>query len=339
MLKALTVLMVTALALGFSAAAATSASAAVKTYTRPGQGSTPTPGVTPLAAGGSIEVMVSTSGSTVEGTPFVRSTVRSVPSLCWYGRGPTGQEYFEYWKPGGLARESATLDAFAAQGLLHAGFESHAADTQGHWYESTCRADAPGALAIAYHLSHPGVFVGPADPVPASEVDVDPAVLAEVAFEAMDLPRGTIRWNPTMDGSGATLVNFDTWVWVEGAPTAVSVTAQVPAGTWARVDARLDRLDLTAPSAAPVSCPDSGAAWTAGATSSSCMIVFDRSSANQPVKAGHTVPTTTLTATGSWTATWVSSANPDTPTALPAQELTSTAEIPVAEIQALVTSR
>lgn len=70
---------------------------------------------------GSIEVAVSTSGSTVEGTPFASSSVRRVDPVCWYRRGQTGMEYFEYWKPGGPARQSCTLEAYAAQGLLHVG--------------------------------------------------------------------------------------------------------------------------------------------------------------------------------------------------------------------------
>lgn len=53
---------------------------------------------------GSIEVMVSTSGSTVEGKPFASSSVRRVNPVCWYRQGPTGMEYDEYWSPGRPAR-------------------------------------------------------------------------------------------------------------------------------------------------------------------------------------------------------------------------------------------
>lgn len=170
-----------------------------------------------------------------------------------------------------------------------------------------------------------------------TQVDVDPRQLAEIAYELADLPTGTIRWNPSLPGGGATVVNMDTWVWVEGAPTSVAVTAQVPSGTWARVDAQLSGLELSAPGADPASCPDTGRSWSVGATGTSCALVFLRSSANQAVKVGQTLPTATLTATATWTASWVSSLDP-TPTALPTQELTATAEVPVAEIQALVTA-
>ncbi|NTW40584.1 MAG: hypothetical protein HGA44_11980 [Cellulomonadaceae bacterium] len=248
----------------------------------------------------------------------------------------SGFEYFEHWKPGGPARQSPTLDAYAAQGLLHAGYESYATDTEGHWYEATCRTDAPGAYATDYFLAHPAVWVPAGVPAPAVEAVVDPAVLAQVASDAMDLPTGTIRWNPSLDGSGATVVNMDTWVWVEDAPTTVSVRAEIP-GTWAQVDAVLSGLDLTAPGADDAHCPDTGIPWVQGAGSTTCKINFYRSSANQTVKAGQSWPTATLTATASWTASWTSSQDA-TPTALPAQTLTATAEIPVAEIQSVVTN-
>jgi len=337
-LRPLAVLAVTALAVGLCSSAQADPTAPVAAgFGHTGQQPpTAAPVVTPEAAAGSIEVTVTTSGSTVEGVAFSRSSVRSVPPVCWYGRGMTGQGYFEYWKAGGVARQSGTLDAYAAQGLLHPGYEAYATDAAGHWYEGTCRADATADQATAYQASHPPLFVLASQPVPAPQADVAPAVLAQVAFEAMDLPHGVIRWNPTLEGSGATVVNTDTWVWVEGAPTTVSVTAQVPSGTWAQVDATLDHLDLTALGADPASCKDTGVAWTKGATSTSCSIVFSHSSANQPVKTGQTLPTATLTATGSWTATWFSSLDPAR-TALPAQDLTTTTEIPVAEIQSLVT--
>jgi len=333
------VLAVTALAVGLcSSAQAEPAAPVPNDYGDVGQQPTPAaPVVTAEAAAGSIEVTVTTSGSTVEGVAFTRSSVHKVAPVCWYGRGMTGQEYFEYWKPGGVARQSGTLDAYAAQGLLYPGYEAYATDAAGHWYDAVCRFDAPADQATAYRASHPAVFVLASQPVPAAQADVAPAVLAQVAFEAMDLPHGVIRWNPTLEGSGATVVNMDTWVWVEGAPTTVSVTAQVPSGTWAQVDATLDHLDLTAPGADPVSCNDNGVAWAKGATSTSCSIVFYHSSANQPVKTGQTLPTVTLTATGSWTATWFSSLDPTRAALPPAQDLTTTTEIPVAEIQALVT--
>lgn len=218
----------------------------------------------------------------------------------------------------------------------HEGYQAHADNTEGHWYLPECRADAPAEFKRAYYASHPVVFIEPGEPAPAEDAVVDPAVLARAAHEAMDLPEGVIRWNPSLQGSEATVVGMDTWVWVEDAPTAVSVRAEIP-GVWAQVDAVLSGLELSAPGADPVHCPDTGTQWTSGASSTSCSISFFRSTANQPVKAGQSQPTATLTATATWTASWTSSLNA-TPTVLPSQTLTTTAEIPVAEVQAIVTS-
>lgn len=302
--------------------------------------SDPTPsGTGAEASAGSISVMVTTSGSTTSGVPFVRSSVRSVAPVCWYGQKETGAAYYEYWKPGGVARQSPTLDDYAAQGLLNPGWESHSTDTVGHWYEATCRTDAPVDKAAAYRASHPPVYVTPADKVPVAAPDVSPETLAQVAFAAMDLPRGVIRWSPSLQGSGATVVNTDTWVWVEGAPTTVTVTAAVASGPSAQVTATLQDLSLTAPGADRSSCgPTVGVPWAAGATSTSCKIRFVRSTANQVVKAGQSLPTATLTATGTWSASWTSSADPATQTPLPTQDLVTTAEVPVAEIHTLVTT-
>lgn len=291
--------------------------------------------VSPEVGGGTIAVTVTSSGSTGEGRTFSTSVQASVAPDCWMSAGWTGYEYYEYWKPGGPAREADTLDDYAAQGLLHQNYEAHATDTEGRWYEPRCRYDIDGDTQLAYLTSHPAVYVMPGDPPPPADVLVDPRLLVEIAEDNMALPTGTIRWNPSLQGSGATLVNMDTFVWVEGAPATVEVTASVP-GVWARVNARIASMELSAPNADDVSCPDVGTPYSAGMTSSTCAIVFTRSTANQPVKAGNTLPTATLTATTTWEATWVSSLDPD-PQPLDVQTVSTTAEIPVAEVQSVVT--
>jgi hypothetical protein len=115
------------------------------------------------------------------------------------------------------------------------------------------------------------------------------------------------------------------------------VRAEIP-GTWAQVDAQLSGLELSAPGAEqlnPDGCPDTGTPWTAGASGTTCGVRFWRSTANQHLKDGQTLPTATLTATATWTASWTSSLN-GTVTPLASQTLTTVAEIPVAELQSLV---
>ncbi len=258
--------------------------------------------------------------------------------MCWYGRDKSGKDYYDYWGPEGAARSSGTLDAYAYQDLLYRGYDSeqYRADTTGRWYGPECRSDAPADVVAAFRAAHPPVYWWPADPVPAEHEGVDPRQLAQVAYEFTDLPTGTVSWSPKLGAVGATVVNTDTWVWVGGAPSSVSVTASIP-GMWARVDAVLDHVEVSAPGADPVTCAEPGVAWAEGAASTPCSIRFTHSSAGQPVKDGLSVPTSTLTMTAVWTASWVSSAN-SVPTALPAQEITVTAEVPVAEVQTIVTS-
>ena len=106
-------------------------------------------------------------------------------------------------------------------------------------------------------------------------------------------------------------------------------------GTWAQVTAQVATIDVTAQGADPVSCPGLGTPWTRQASQSSgCAVVFTRSSAHlDPTQA---VPTATMTVTATWEASWTSSMH-TTPQPLPAQQTTVTTQIPVAEIQTLVT--
>lgn len=216
--------------------------------------------------------------------------------------------------------------------ILLPNFEAYQDETVSGWWIPSCEDPA---LFAAYKAVNDPVFVDEGDPVPAGEASISPEVLAQVAYESMDLPKGTIRWNPSLvDVSGATLVNMDTWVWVENAPTSVSVTAEIP-GTWARVDATFARMTLSAPGADSSTCATTGVPWQAN-TEPPCSLVFFHSSANQPVKDGYDLPTATLSGTASWASSWVSSLNP-TPTVLAPQDVVTTAEIPVAEIQTIVT--
>ena len=126
-------------------------------------------------------------------------------------------------------------------------------------------------------------FVETGDPVPVAEAAVDPRVLMEAARDAMVLPTGTIHWNPSLQGSGATVVNMPTFVWVENSTTAVQVLAEIPAiNTWAQIDATMAELTLTADDAVQEgTCTDNGTPYRAGMTTSSCSIIFHRSSAKR----------------------------------------------------------
>lgn len=293
----------------------------------------PPPAVTPVAAAGSVAVTVYGSGVTTGGGSFsVPSRSMWVAPVCFYITMGTGRQYADALNHG-LEDSVLRMLPAAERSTPLPGWEEHSTDDAGLWWIPSCVDTEPFA---AYNAGNDPVFVIPGGVVPAGIAAVDPQVLAQVAYDAMDLPTGIIRWNPTLAGSGATIVNLDTVVWVEGGPTQVSITAEVP-GVWARVDATLDHLDLAAEGADPGTCPGAGKAWTGGADTTVCSVVFFRSSANQPIKAGHDLPTATLTATATWNAAWVSSLEPN-PTNLPTQQIAATTEIPVAEIQSLVTT-
>ena len=281
----------------------------------------------------STDVVVSTTGATTDGAPFSSQTHVSVPRRCWYGPTMSGKTYYDYWTTG--PGSGGTLSQYAAQGLLIPHFEVQATETTGLWYQVTCASSVPTEEYLADIAAHPGVYVMPGQPAPAVEEGIDPAVLAQAAVEHMQLPTGTIRWKIRSAGSGATVVNVDTWIWVQDAATRVEVTASVP-GVSSTVQATLASMALSARGADPDPLPDLGTAYTAEATATTCSILFTRSSAGQPVQAGQTQPTFTLTASATWAATWTSSLDP-TPRDLGTQTVTTTAQIPVAEIEALVT--
>ena len=299
--------------------------------------SAPTQSVGAVAGPDGLEATV-TSTSQVGGTvPFQRTVHMRVPAMCWMTAGPSGAEYAANWGEGGTFFEAnGGSGGYAYIRSVYPDFEQYA-DKDGSWYTTRCRTDAPPTLVVEYLRAHPPRFVETGTPAPQPEPDVDPRVLVQAARDAVVLPTGQIRWNPSVTGSGAAVVNLPTFVWVEGSTTAVQVRAEIPTtGTWAQIDATLGGLDLAAEGADPATCADNGTPYTPGMTSSSCAIQFTRSTAGRPVKAGQTLPTTTLTATARWTATWTSSLGTD-PQPLDVPATTTTAEVPVAEIQTIVT--
>lgn len=285
------------------------------------------------SGGGTISVTVRGSGVLPGGGAVDLDTTNvAMHPLCWYTSFATGKEYAEFVESG----RAAELDHHSPDGYTPVeGWEEHKDDDKGHWYGGECSSaywegdDLDGFFAAsdAWFADHDTVWVDAGDAPP--DPLVTPEMLAEVAFSAMKIPHGTIHWNPTRKGDDATLVGLDTWVWLEGAPTAVDVTASVYGGAiWARVDSTMTGMDVSGEGATSVRCPDGGTAWAAGATSD-CTIEFERSSANQPSQ------TSTITARSVWESSWVSSAGgPATP--LDAQTVTETAEVPVAEIQSVV---
>lgn len=298
------------------------------------------PDVTPESRSGSIRVTITVRGLTAGGEVVTsRPAAVWVQPECYYMRGATGADHFE-WFESGEADLLRQLNPSWPSELFErpADLELYKDDTEGHWYHPACDGyrwldEYRTPSQEEYLRTHDSVYVEAGENPPQTVV-IDPEVLAQIAFDEMDLPLGDVQWNPTRTGDAATFVNLETWVWLEDAPVEIEVTAEVP-GTWATVTGTLERLEISAPGADTAVCPGAGVPWTAAQTGTPCTIVFTRSSANQDVKDGFDVPTTTTTVTAVWAASWTSSQDP-TPTALPTQTQPTTAEIPVAEIQSIV---
>jgi len=169
-------------------------------------------------------------------------------------------------------------------------------------------------------------FTGPPPP-PV----VDPEMLAQYAYEVMDLVAPTLDWNPkARQAANGSLVNLPTWLWVEddSAVAQRSVTASA-GGVSATVTAETGGLSVLSPAGA-TECDSQQAAtrYAPGTTeSAACTLTFVRASGGYAN--GFPVEASTV-----WNASWTASTgdggdlNPRTENA--------TTFIPVAEAQALV---
>jgi hypothetical protein len=214
-------------------------------------------------------------------------------------------------------------------------------------YKPVCRQDAPACALVGFAgvALPPGRLGGtcgmnlgirffPTGAEPAPQIA--PADLAQVASDNMDIPDPVVDRNPKVTAlTGATLVSLPTWFWVTD-PTSVggaegtrTIRAEV-GGVWAQVVARTEGLHLSSPAGGKDCGP--GQALTHYAMgvneSSACTVPFTRSSVGYPT--GFPVDAST-----SWSAEWTGSGN--TGGALAALQRGSVVDVPVAEVQTLVT--
>lgn len=299
----------------------------------------PEPVTSPGAEDGTISMFIETNGFQTGGTPYQRTATVRIAPRCWYKWWATGKDYADMWSdPDYLRGIGATDDPYKTtpfDGYLE--HKDKGAD-EGAWYWPWCNEAVDGAYVLQYVDSHPPRYFPRNDPPRVDTADVDPLLMVQRAYEEMDLPTGTVRWNPSLEGSGATVVNFETWVWVEEAAQTATVRATLETGQWAQVEARVTGVVVSAPGAQDAECDDLGVPWSPEqeSTGGQCVIVFDRSSAREERKGGRTHRTTTMEVVASWSATWTSWQNPE-PQEFATPTTTVTAEIPVAEVQTVVT--
>ena len=166
---------------------------------------------------------------------------------------------------------------------------------------------------------------------------VTPADLAAAARDVMVIPVPTFDRNPKVIKAGqATLVGLATWFWVTdpaatgGATGTRTIRADV-GQAWAQVVATTTGLHLKSP-AGSASCTPGQARtpWRQGRSeASACTLAFTKASVRYP--GGYPVAATTR-----WTAEWTGSGN--TSGTLDPLTRTWTGNVPVAEVQTIVTS-
>lgn len=202
------------------------------------------------------------------GGPKGGSTTVTPPNPCRYFFWMTGPDMATY-----AANFHPPLIAPAP------GWEAHATDTAGAWYEAHCvygagdgTPDAFDARSAAFKAANPPAWFGAPPPPPPIPV----ADLVEYAKDSTGIPLSVVSVNPT----GETVVGLRTWVWpTAGLPEPVVARAE-SGPNWAQVTATPGKLQLSAPGATVGSC-DRAPAYTPGAPDSAtdCYVEFRSSSA------------------------------------------------------------
>jgi hypothetical protein len=320
----LAVLLVT----GGTFAATTTASAAGRTQPAPDPGTVQT-------SDAKITVTVSGSGYK-SGSPGSdgSGTVRvSSPEPCWMAEGLTGAQYYESVVSGELARMyKHTLDEIF---VPRPGYELHKADVKGHWYGPLC-SQLPGqntaeflTLAELFTAAHQAEYVE-ANQSP-SIPPVSPELLRETAINNLYVPPPELNWNPKRLGNQGTLVNLETWFWLENPPPKTLTVRAAAAGSEATVTVTFDGMEITAPGELAKSCPGTGTPYTPGAHDPTCALMFSHASSALGTDA------TAVTVNTSWTGTWESNGQEMGPITPQPNPRSATEHIVVDEVQTLVT--
>lgn len=257
-----------------------------------------------------------------------------VPALCWMMAAETGSAYYQWVASGQMSRDMRhSGDSVGPR----QGYAAHKNDGKGQWWVPVCDSGnwpnpsdflGYGRYVDQFWAAHPVVYVPAAQTPPAPPVT--PELLREVAITYLRLPDPRLDWNPKRLGNQGTLVNLDTWFWLDNAPATESVTVTAADGTAATVTATFAGMDITAPDEIPVSCAGPGTAYSPGAHPT-CVLVFSRASSALGVQA------TPVTVTARWTATWAFNGAGQGPIPTQPAPVAATANIAVDEVQTLVT--
>ena len=311
--------------------------------------SDPTTTTTPAAAvttGPKIEVTVTGSGykGGSSGSGGGGSVSLTVPAPCWMVAADTGKEYYEWVHSGRMAQANHNMALNQGEYMTALpGYEAYKDDALGHWYYAYCdidnwpvQDDLAGFITVhdRYWAEYGWQYFPVTEDPPAPPVP--PELLREVAIKSLTLPDPELDWNPKIKGNDGTLVNLDTWFWLNNAPPRLDVRAQ--AGTsWATVTATFGGMDITAPGEAPVSCANAGTPYVTGAKNTDCIVAFSRASSALGAQAsgGSGAEATPVTVKTRWTATWEGTGVGQTPITFPTKP-ERIVNIRVDEVQTLV---
>lgn len=162
---------------------------------------------------------------------------------------------------------------------------------------------------------------------------VDARVLAEYAYEVMDLVSPELNWNPRLAAHNeAAMINLPTWLWVDQQAAVQTREVTATAGPVSvTVTATTDGLSVTSPAGTTQCSTDEAAtAYASGVSeNSACTLTFGRPSTGYDQ--GFPVDATTV-----WEASWTS--NTGEGDDLQGRTVNETTYIPVAHSQALVTN-
>jgi hypothetical protein len=282
-----------------------------------------------------ITVSISGTGYTPQhggstGSGGGSDTVRVLPP-CWLFPAVSGKAGYEF----ALAHPPAPGTPYPPMSE----FVAHKDDVTGYWYGVACSNlnwpdpndwQAFGDFSDAFEASHPIMEFYPAGQSPP-DPPVPPGLLREVAIKNMTVPDPKLNWNPRRKENQGTLVNLQTWFWLENPPPNTLTVRAAAGGNWATVTVTFDGMKITAPGEEAVSCAGTGIPYAPGAHDPTCALMFSRASSALGTDA------TAVTVNTSWTGTWVSNGTdmgPITPQPTPGSD---TENIVVDEVQTLVT--
>jgi hypothetical protein len=277
------------------------------------------------------------SSTGLEARPNAGNTGPShyTPPPCWY-QPATAAEYLDF-----LTTYRSTIhhtgddtvpEIMADFKKMMEEYQKHSDETEGSWYTITC--DDWAAPEVADWLTKPlWVWANPAEGIPVPPGAIDPHELAEYARASMVLPelKPVLSPNPPL----RSVVNLPTWAYVAQAEPE-DMIAEVP-GMEVRVLATpvAMRLSSNAPTdyiPGSRSCPSHGGSfgtpYRKGAQPE-CAVIFRKASVD--ASGGFELETTVT-----WQITWTLNGAPGAPALDPA-DISATSQVPVEEIQTVVT--